>query len=382
MPKIPPCSRSELIRKLKHSKIFNRRTIFYLILIIVGTISYFMFRYTPKMWISATFDYGGFFGFSLNAQEEGPFPAIKLFTDNCIVALLPTLETNRSERFKPAKDDKIRKEKPAFIINFPGWGGVKFPNSDQTVLGTQKAKGNLDIFFCLNTDIEKCFEEKGYINFKSAELLSRNSQKFLKEPIQAESFRIKIFSPIAIPVQDLRSHTSKAEIEMKPFLFFTPHVLLCPFSPQPEMKGYVHLNLRIDDKDYFMIGQKGFDIEKFENLKTQFTVVQKEIPPGAEDVINLHILDKSSEDIYYRSFWLNPDYCALIVPPGAIIDIRYEKKGKEYEIPRITMGRDIHTILILSDLSPNDIFLNFPSYKGALTKVTAVLSGENHGIEI
>ncbi len=122
------------------------------------------------------------------------------------------------------------------------------------------------------------------------------------------------------------------------------------------------------------------EYSRFSNI-LPITIVQKEIPQWAEDMINVHVLYKSSEGTHGRYFWLNADHSLLVIPPMATIDIQYEKKGNEYKMPRITVERDTYIILSVSGLSPNDILLQFPIYQGAITKVSSVFNGTNYRIQ-
>ncbi len=255
--------------KLKYRKIFNRRAIYYLTIVTVAIISYFVFRYTPKRWVSASFDYGGLFDFSLQSQKKKLHHNINLFSDNFMVSLSSTEVTNSSDRFKASNHNKLGEEKPAFIINFPAWSAGEFQNEDQILHGMKKEKGNLDIFISTKTDmLENCPEGKDYITFKCAELTSRNALKFLDKPIQAESFNISIFFlPRTLPLepdyQAPQSHLSKREKEWRAYLLPTRELHLLLSSLSPKTKDLLHLNLVVDDKDYFFIGQKGFDIKSF-----------------------------------------------------------------------------------------------------------------------
>jgi len=304
--------------------------------------------------VSANFAYGGVYGFSLSLREEGEDPSIRLFTDNFRIGLGSKLPGGRSKRRTQEDENEIDnvKSKASFIINFPGWSGVKLPNSNKAFFG-QASKGNMSIFSGPNMEImERCLSETGHINFVTIKSLAGESLKLLQD-VHAESFIIQVFFPIM--VQEIPGRRILKAILGETIQSGTTiqvpaaYLYVCPFAQDDRIKNFVHFDIDIDAKDYLIIGQKGFYLEEgLDDLETPASFVQEDLPMGAEDAVCLYMLDNSSQAEYYRRSWLNPDCCALIVPPGGVIDIRYEKKGKEYEIPRISAG-DSHVTLILSD---------------------------------
>jgi len=328
-----------------------------------------VFRYTPARTVSGNFVDGGVLGFSLIHREDGNGPNIRLFTDNFRIGskqVLPSRRVNGGSHQNYDSIDNIDR-KASFIINFPGWSGIRLPNSNETLF-KQKTKGTLSIFAGPSLEaMDRCLAESGYINFSTAKSIARDPLKALQN-LHAESFSIQIAFPII--VSRMPGETIEGTIQVPAALLY-----VCPFAQNDKMRPSVHLDIGIDTKDKFIMCQKGFYIQEgFDDPKGIFHFTQEDLPSGAEDAVSFYMLDGSSEAGYYRRSWLNPDYCAVIVPPGGDIDIRYEKSGKKYKAPKISAG-NTYVTLILSDLYPNDIILSSFTGNRFVTEIYSVFTG-------